>query len=187
MKRIALLILLLMLVAGCAARGRIAEDRADNAVTFTRADTGRSVTVTLGPDLTYDKRVHRDFMGAQIDGWLYRAEDGTSVLVSSLPRAEFEDLIGRSMQAPSYGFKAYPPQTSWLPRLCQLVRAYVVSVDSDVVAAVKFGPRPEGECDGLIDNDQYMAAHFDEVAEFDRRADADIVIDWRENEALSAI
>ncbi|MEZ7196982.1 hypothetical protein [Pseudodesulfovibrio karagichevae] len=178
MKRLLLLIPLLLLLAACAARGPLAEDRTDNVVRVTRTDTGNAVTVTLGPDLEYAKRVHRDFMGATIEGWLYRAEDGTSVLVSSMDRAKFEDLIGRSIEAPKSGIKAYPPQTSWLPRLCQLVRAYVVSLDSDVVAVVKFGPRPEGECDGLVGNDDYMAAHLDEVAEFDRRAEQDISIDW---------
>jgi hypothetical protein len=178
MKRLLLLIPLLFLLAACAARGPLAEDRQGNVVTFTRSDTGNAVTVTLSPDLAYDKRVHRDFMGATIEGWLYRAEDGTTVLVSSMDRAKFEDLIGRTIEAPRKGIKAYPPQTSWLPRLCQLVRAYVVSLDSDVVSAVKFGPRPEGECDGLVDNDEYMAAHLDEVAEFDRRAEQEISLAW---------
>ncbi|MGE4424604.1 MAG: hypothetical protein AB7D39_20040 [Pseudodesulfovibrio sp.] len=167
-----------LLLAGCAPRGPLAEDRDDNVVSFVRSDTGNAVTVTLGPDLAYDKRVYRDFMGATIEGWLYRAGDGTSVLVSSMGRKEFEDLIGRTIEAPETGIKAFPPQTSWLPRLCQLVRAYVVSLDSDVVAVVKFGPRPEGECDGLVGNDDYMAAHPKEVAEFDRRAEQDISIGW---------
>jgi hypothetical protein len=178
MKRVLLLIPLLLLLSACAARGPLTEDRQDNVVTFVRSDTGHAVTVTLGPDLKYDKRVHRDFMGATIEGWLYRAGDGTSVLVSSMDRAKFEDLIGRSIEAPKTGIKAYPPQTSWLPRLCQLVRAYVVSLDNDVVSAVKFGPRPEGECEGMVGNDDYMAAHLDQVAEFDRRAEQEISIDW---------
>lgn len=182
MKRILSLIPLLSLLsllfclAACAARGPLSEERNGNVVAFTRADTGNGVTVTLSDDLEYEKRVHRDFMGATIEGWLYRAEDGTSVLVSSMDRKEFEDLIGRDMEAPAAGVKAYPPKTSWLPRLCQLVRAYVVSLDSDVVTAVKFGPRPEGECDGMVSNDDYMAAHLDEVAEFDRRAEQEISI-----------
>ena len=178
MKRLLLLIPLLLLLAACAARGPLTEDRQGNVVTFVRADTGNKVTVTLSPDLTYDKRVNRQFMGATIEGWLYRAKDDTSVLVSSMDRAKFEDLIGRTIKAPNTGVKAYPPQTSWLPRLCQLVRAYVVSLDSDVVSTVKFGPRPEGECDGSVDNDAYMAAHLDEVAEFDRRAEQEIGISW---------
>ncbi|XXJ18504.1 hypothetical protein ACR42D_02925 [Desulfovibrio caledoniensis] len=178
MKRLLSLIPLLLLLTACAARGPLAEDRRGNVVSFTRTDTGNVVTVTLSPDLEYEKRVHRDFMGATIEGWLYRAEDGTSVLVSSMDRTKFEDLIGRTIEAPEAGIKAYPPQTSWLPRLCQLVRAYVVSLDSDVVSTVKFGPRPEGECDGSVDNDAYMAAHLDEVAEFDRRAEQEISVDW---------
>ncbi|WP_319581600.1 hypothetical protein [uncultured Pseudodesulfovibrio sp.] len=177
MKRLLLLIPLMLILAACAVKGPLAEDRQGNVVTFARPDTGNTVTVTLSPELTYDKRVHRKFMGATIEGWLYRAEDGTSVLVSSMDRAKFEDLIGRTIDAPRTGVRVYPPQTSWLPRLCQLVRAYVVSLDSDVVSAVKFGPRPEGECDGLVDNDEYMVAHLNEVAEFDRRAEQEIRID----------
>jgi hypothetical protein len=178
MKRLLLLIPLLLFLAACAAKGPLTEDRQGNVVTFVRSDTGNKVTVTLGPDFKYDKRVHRDFMGATIEGWLYRAENNTSVLVSSMDRAKFEDLIGRNLQAPKAGVKAYAPHTSWLPRLCQLVRAYVVSLDSDVVSAVKFGPRFDGECDGLVDNDEYMAAHLDEVAEFDLQAEKEIGISW---------
>ncbi|OIQ50538.1 hypothetical protein BerOc1_02476 [Pseudodesulfovibrio hydrargyri] len=178
MKRLLLLIPFILLLAACAARGPLTEERRGNVVAFARADTGNAVTVTLSPGLEFDKHVRRDFMGATVEGWLYRAEDGTSVLVSSMDRARFEDLIGRTIEAPKTGIKAYPPQTSWLPRLCQLVRAYVVSLDSDVVAAVKFGPRSDGECDGLVDNDEYMAAHLDEVAEFDRRAEREISVDW---------
>jgi len=181
MKRILSLIPLLSLLfclAACAARGPLSEERNGNVVAFTRADTGNGVTVTLSDDLKYEKRVHRDFMGATIEGWLYRAGDGTSVLVSSMDRAKFEDLIGRPLHDPEAGVKAYAPQTSWLPRLCQLVRAYVVSLDSDVVSAVKFGPRFDGECDGMVDNDEYMAAHLDEVAEFDQQAEKEIGISW---------
>jgi len=178
MKRLLLLIPLLLLLASCAAKGPLTEDRQGNVVTFARPDTGNKVVVTLGPGLKYDKRVHRDFMGATFEGWLYRAEDNTSVLVSSMDRAKFEDLIGRPLHDPEAGVKAYAPQTSWLPRLCQLVRAYVVSLDSDVVSAVKFGPRFDGECDGMVDNDEYMAAHLDEVAEFDQQAEKEIGISW---------
>jgi hypothetical protein len=178
MKRLPLLLPLLFLLAACAARGPLTEDRQGNAVTFARSDTGNAVTVTLGPDLTYEKRVHRKFMGATVEGWLYRAGDGTTVLVSGMDRAKFEDLIGRTVDAPESGIKAFPPQTSWLPALCRLVRAYVVSLDNDVVAAVKFGPSFDGQCDGQTDNEAYMAAHLDEVAEFDRKAEQAISIDW---------
>lgn len=170
-------VLAVLILAGCAARGPFVEDRDGNVVIFTRADTGHAVTVTLGPGLDYEKRVSRDFMGADIEGWLYSADDGTSVLVSSMARKEFEDLVGRSIDAPATGAKAYPPQTSWLPRLCQLVRAYVVSLDGDVISVVKFGPRPE-TCDGLVENDAYMAAHADEVAAFDRKAEEEVFLAW---------
>ncbi|EGB16042.1 hypothetical protein DND132_2839 [Pseudodesulfovibrio mercurii] len=169
---------LMLWMAGCAARGPLTEERADNVITYARIDTGRAVTVTLGPDLKYEKRVHREFMGTTVEGWLYRADDGTSVLVSSMDRRKFEDLIGRPIDAPRTGIKAYPPQTSWLPKLCQLVRAYVVSMDGDVVAAVKFGPQPDGECDGSVDDEAYMAAHLDEVAAFDRTAEREIALSW---------
>lgn len=175
-----LVIILAALLAGCAARGPLAEDRDGNVLTFTRADTGRSVTVRLADELVYEKRVHRDFMGAKIEGDLYRAPDDTSVLVSVLDRKVFEDLIGRTLDGPASGVRAYPPRTSWLPRLCQLVRAYVVALDSDVVAVVKFGNyRGEnGECAGDVTQETFVAAHFDEVAAFDKTADESIRITW---------
>ncbi|MGE4195112.1 MAG: hypothetical protein AB7E51_17140 [Pseudodesulfovibrio sp.] len=181
MKRLVLLTLIfvaLAALAGCAAHGPLTETRDGNVLTFTRADTARSVTVTLAEDLKYDKRVHRDFMGAKIEGDLYRAPDNTSVLVSSLKRTVFEDLIGRELDGPALGVRIYPPQTSWLPRLCQLVRAYVVALDSDVVAVVKFGNyRGEnGECAGDVTQEGFMAARFDEVAAFDKAADESIRI-----------
>lgn len=168
---------LMLLLAGCAARGPFTEKRDDHVITYARPDTGRVVTVTLGPGLRYEKRVRREFMGADIEGWLYSADDGTSVLVSSMGRRKFEDLIGRPIDAPAAGIKAYPPQTSWLPRLCQLVRAYVVALDGDVISVVKFGPRPEA-CDGMVENDAYMAAHADEVAAFDRKAEEEVALAW---------
>lgn len=181
MKRIILpgtLLLAMFLMVGCAARGPFTEERKGNVITYSRPETGNAVTVTLGDALKYDKRVRRDFMGASIEGHLYRAGDDTSVLVSNMVRKEFEDLIGRDLEAMAVGIKAYPPHTSWLPRLCRLVRAYVVSLDCGVVVAVKFGPRYEGECDGMISEEEYMAEHLDEVAEFDRRAEEDISISW---------
>lgn len=184
MKRFSLLLPLVIVsvavLAGCAARTPLAEDRDGNVLTFTRADTGRSVTVRLADGLQYEKRVHRDFMGAKIEGDLYRAPDDTTVLVSALSREVFEDLIGRPLDGPASGVRAYPPQTSWLPRLCQLVRAYVVALDSDVVAVVKFGNyRGEnGECAGDVSEEAFMAARLDEVAAFDKAADESIRITW---------
>ena len=181
MKRIislGFLLLFLLLVAACAAKGPFTEERRGNVVTYARPETGNAVTVTLSDRLKYDKRVRRDFMGANIEGHLYRAEDHTSVLVSNMVRKEFENLIGQELETTAVGIKAYPPHTSWLPGLCRLVRAYVVSVDCGVVVAVKFGPLYEGECDGTISEEAYMADHLDEVAEFDRRAEEDISISW---------
>ncbi|WP_272701460.1 hypothetical protein [Desulfovibrio sp. Fe33] len=102
MKRIILpgtLLLAMFLMVGCAARGPFTEERKGNVITYSRPETGNAVTVTLGDALKYDKRVRRDFMGASIEGHLYRAGDDTSVLVSSMVRKEFEDLIGRDLEA----------------------------------------------------------------------------------------
>ena len=167
-----------VMFAGCAVKGSLLEDRTGEVITFTQVDSGRSVSLSVGGGYAYEKRVDREFMGVNFKGYLFKAEDGSSVLVSRLPRDVFENLIGRQIKAPATGVTAYSPKTVFLPRFCQLVRAYVITLDSDVVAAVKILSFADdaGGCDRWETSEAFLAENFDAVAEFDNKADAAIVI-----------
>jgi len=167
---------------GCTRSTGLYGERTGNTIAYGGIDTGHRVAYTLGGEYVYEKAVDRPFMGIDIRGHLFMAPDGSRVLVAKMPRAEFEDLIGYPIKAPTWGVKAYPPRTVWLERLCQLSRAYVVTLDKDVTTAIKLlsFKDKDGNCtrewlshkDILSDNPALLPR-------FNESADRSIAVDWQ--------
>ncbi|MCJ2164352.1 MULTISPECIES: hypothetical protein [unclassified Pseudodesulfovibrio] len=71
--------------SGCAVKSSLTEDRAGEVITYTRVDSWRSVSLSVGGGCVYEQRVDREFMGVNVKGYLFKAEDGSSVLVARCP------------------------------------------------------------------------------------------------------
>jgi len=174
--KILLPMLLLFLAVGCATKSPVVEARNDNRVIFTVAETGQSVVVEIGSDYSYDSFVKRSFKGTDFRGYLFRAKDESAILVSKMPRVEFEDLIGFKLDAPANSVKSYPPKTIFQSHYCKLVRTYVTTLDMDVVSAVKLQTPTTDEalCSDWTTLDEVMIERFDMLADFDKSADENI-------------
>ncbi|NDV18614.1 hypothetical protein GO013_04170 [Pseudodesulfovibrio sp. JC047] len=169
-------LMLVVFIIGCAAKGPVHEARDDNRVVYTSARTGQTVIVEIGSAYTYDSFIKRDFKGTDFHGFLYRADDESVILVSKMPRAEFEDLIGFTLDAPASSTRQYPPKTIFQSAYCKLVRTYVTTLDTDVVSAVKLQTPTTDEslCEDWTSLDEVMAERFDMLADFDASADENI-------------
>lgn len=179
MKRLLILFSLLALLFGCAAKGDLAEGVDGNTVTYALPDSDGSVTFTVGGDFVYDRPFDKEFMGLGMTGYFFTSGDGCRLLVTKVPRDGFEDLIGREIKAPDEGTKTYKPRTAYLDRLCRLARFYIVSLGSEVAAAIKIKSFKHGEtCLGWDGLDELKAKHPEMIEEFDRSGDQAVSIDW---------
>ncbi|BCS89533.1 hypothetical protein [Pseudodesulfovibrio sediminis] len=172
--------LLVSLFAGCAAKTTMIENRVENTVTYTLPETGQFVTVQLGDSYTYEHYMERTFRGVDVKGYLFMDDSGSAILVSKMPREKFEQLVRRKLAIPAKGIQALAPRTIYGSKFCDLVRAYVVTVENDVVAAVKVKTLVDytEECAKWTTLDDVMAAEMELVTEFDTSADEAITLTW---------
>lgn len=180
-KKLLHLLMLLPLVFGCAARSEISESMHDDVIRYSHDETGQSVTVAVGAPYVYQEFIERSFEGVVVKGYLFKNEKESAILVTKMPRGEFEKLVGLTLDAPLTGIKAFPPKTIYENAFCELVRAYVVTLEKEVVAAVKVkGLNPEKKpCEQWVSLDDVLADRPDVVTQFDKSADAVIQMNWQ--------
>ncbi len=170
--------LLLLLLGGCATRSAIVPAQDGNVVIFTDTKSGKVITVTVGESYAFKRAVDREFKGVPVQGYLYANEGESGVLVAKLSRSDFEELAGVNLGKPESGVKLYPASTLYQSQYCELVRAYVAAIGSDVVAAVKVKSL-DAETTGCGDWLSLADVMVDDLAlveEFDRTADQAISI-----------
>ncbi|MGL1862888.1 MAG: hypothetical protein OCC46_10250 [Pseudodesulfovibrio sp.] len=172
---------LLPLSFGCAVKSDIAEMKQDSVITYSHDTTGQSVTVAVGAPYVYQEFIERKFEKVMVKGYLFKNETESAILVTKMPRGDFEKLVGVTLDAPMTGIKAFPPKTIFEDAFCELVRAYVVTFEKEVVAAVKVKSlNSDNEiCDQWVSIDDVMAERPEVVTEFDKSADNVIKIDWK--------
>lgn len=136
MQTILVLAALCLLASGCALRSPVSETRDGSTITFTQKDSGRMVAVSVGAPYVYEKDIDTEFRGVRIKGPLFNAPDDSAIVVSRLSRDDFEKIVAVQLDSAKTGVTAYPAKTILQKRDCKLVRAHVVTLDDDVVAAV---------------------------------------------------
>jgi len=178
MKRIAMIVSVLLLLSGCAAKHGPVEGRSGNTITYEQVEGDGFVSFAIEGDYVYDEPVNRVFMGIDLKGHLFKSADGSTVLVAKFPKDEFEDLIGREINTPVEGIKSYPPRTAYLDRLCRLARVYLATMDTEVLAAVKILPMNDenGECPEWIYLSDVKKADPEFVRSFEQTGDEAISI-----------
>lgn len=172
----------MLLAAGCAKNVGLYGVRTANTITYKGTETKHTVAFTVKGDYVYEKKVDNYFMGIELIGHLFRAPDGSTVLVAKMPRDDFEDLIGYPLKSPTWGIKAHPPRTEWLELLCQLARAYVVTLDEEVMTAIKLQTFKDeaGECTRDWESEEEIMAEDPALmTRFEETADRSIVVDWK--------
>jgi len=169
------------MVMGCATRGTINETRRNNLITYTNAETGQFVSVELSDGYVYEQPITRVFRDVEVKGHLFKREMYGSILVAKMSRDEFEQLVGIKLNAPLNGVKSYPPKTIFVSQYCELVRAYVTTLDDNVVAAVKVqAPTQDAAlCGTWTSLDDVMAHDINVISEFDKSADESISMKWQ--------
>jgi len=181
MRNIKLLLVVgaLLLVAGCAARSQVVPAQQGHVVTFTHEKSGKAVTVSVTGGYTFKRIVDREFKGVPVYGYLY-ANGESGILVSRMTKEDFEKLARVGINAPKSGVKAYPPRTIYQPTYCELIRAYVVSFEGEVVAAIKAAPLDvdNAGCGNWLTLDDVMTEDPDRVIQFDQSADEAISMKW---------
>jgi len=181
MRNIKLLLVVgaLLLVAGCAARSQVVPAQQGNVVTFTHEKSGKAVTVSVAETYRFKRVVDREFKGVPVYGYLY-SNGESGILVSRMTKEDFEELARVGINASESGVKAYPPRTIYQPTYCELIRAYVVSFEGEVVAAIKAEPleADNAGCGNWLTLDDVMAEDPDRVTEFDQSADEAIFMKW---------
>jgi len=170
----------MLAMVGCAAKSAISQFKQDNVITYIHDATAQSVTVAIEAPYVYEEFVERKFEGVIVKGYLFK--NGTdAILVTKMVRGEFEQLVGGTLDAPLSGIKPFPPKTIYENAFCELVRAYVVTFEKEVVAAVKVKSlNPEKKpCEEWLTLDDVMADLPEVVIEFDKSADAVILLKWK--------
>lgn len=172
--------LLLLLVAGCASRSAMVPAHEGNIVTYTDAKSGKVVTVSVGAPYQFKQVVDREFQGVPIYGYLYTNGDESSILVTKLPQSDFEELAEVNLGRSGSEVKAYPAKTLYISQYCELVRAYVVSFEGEVVAAVKAKglESDNAGCGDWLTLQDVMADDLALVEAFDQSADEALSIKW---------
>lgn len=170
---------LIVLVAGCASRQSVTEQVDGRRIVYT-AETGRFVAVSVGGGYVYESPLERKFRGVEVKGHLFKNADGSSVVVARMTRDEFEELVGIELQGPSEGVKAFPPRTIFARKSCELVRAYVATLEEDVVAAVKLKAvqADPSLCATWLSVDDVMVHEFELVSRFDESADEAVTMEF---------
>lgn len=146
--KLLLVVALLLMVTGCVHQASVIETRKDATITFTHDDSGQFVAVTIAEPYKYAKDIDTEYRGVPVKGPVFTTPNGASIVVAKMKRGEFEELTGLAINAPKNTMKSYPPKTILEKDACQLVRAYVVTLDSSVVAAVSLQglDTPAGMC-----------------------------------------
>lgn len=172
-------VLLGALLVGCAVASRVSELRHENRVIYRCDETGKGVTVNLDESLVYKEMVTREFRGVTVKGYLFKGDDSASVLVTRMPRTDFETLLNKELDAPKSGVTLFPPRTILAASSCELVRAYVGTLEDDVVAAVRFRKAAKNTflCETWTTIDDVMAHDMSLVSEFDMETDRLISMD----------
>jgi len=186
MKMTRLLVLLAMMASmfagfGCASRSAVSELRWDNVIAYTHDVTGDSVSVTVDPPYVYREFTERSFEGVEVEGYLFVKNETDTILVTRMVREDFEQLVGSTLDVPMTGVTSFPPKSIFEAQFCELVRAYVVTLEKDVVAVVRVkGLNPEKKpCEPWTNLDDVTNARPDVVNKFDKSADAAIRISWK--------
>jgi hypothetical protein len=169
---------LIALAIGCAGpRYAMAPDQEGNTVVYTQQETGRKVIVKVDSAFSYEGETYRDREGVRVAGYVFAGKPG-KIFVTRLLASEFEKITDLEVPKIEGPFREFPPGTFFNEVYCDLVRAWAVAMEDEiVVVALKRNLLDEGiTCEAIDSLDEFSARYPQMLETFNETGDRSIQI-----------